>query len=98
VARGKDLAAIATAYDASGIVDRPSPETLAKLRLANYVVCSDLLRSVESAHARGEAICMERIACFANRRCRISAAVQLSWGSGLGSRGMNTARSLMVCV
>jgi hypothetical protein len=48
MARGKDLAAIAKAYDASGIVDRP-PETLAKLRHANYVVCSDLPRSVETA-------------------------------------------------
>ncbi|WAR46043.1 hypothetical protein [Methylomonas rapida] len=78
MARGKDLAAIATAYDASGIVDRPSPETLAKLRLANYVVCSDLLRSVESAHARG-AICMERIACLANQLFRISAAARLHY-------------------
>jgi hypothetical protein len=52
MARGEDLTAIARAYDASGIVDRPSPETLAKLRLANYVVCSDLLRSVESARLR----------------------------------------------
>ncbi|WP_231886465.1 hypothetical protein [Methylomonas methanica] len=47
MARGKDFAAIAKAYDASGIVDRPSPETLAKPRHANYVVCSDLPRSVE---------------------------------------------------
>ncbi len=52
-ARGKDLAAIAKAYDASGIVDRPSPETLAELRHANYVACSDLPRSVESAHVLG---------------------------------------------
>lgn len=52
-ARAKDLAAIAKAYDASGIVDRPPPETLAKLRHANYVICSDLPRSVESAHALG---------------------------------------------
>lgn len=53
VTRGKDLAAIAKAYDASGIVDRPPPETLAELRHANYVACSDLPRSVESAHALG---------------------------------------------
>jgi len=52
-ARAKDLAAIAKAYDASGIVDLPPPETLAELRHANYVVCSDLPRSVESAHALG---------------------------------------------
>jgi broad specificity phosphatase PhoE len=52
-ARAKDLASIAKAYDASGIIDRPQPETLAELRHANYVVCSDLPRSVESAHALG---------------------------------------------
>ncbi|OAH97053.1 hypothetical protein [Methylomonas methanica] len=49
MARGKDLAAIAKAYDASGIVDRPPPETLTKLSHANYVVCSELPRSVETA-------------------------------------------------
>lgn len=49
-ARAKDLAAITNAYDAFDIVDRPPPETLAELRHANYVVCSDLPRSVESAH------------------------------------------------
>ncbi|WP_026600581.1 histidine phosphatase family protein [Methylomonas sp. 11b] len=53
MARGKDLAAIAKAYDASGIVDRPPPEILAELRHLSYVVCSDLPRSVESAHALG---------------------------------------------
>ncbi|WP_020481411.1 histidine phosphatase family protein [Methylomonas sp. MK1] len=53
MARGRDLPAIAMAYDASGIVDRPPPETLAELRHTNYVACSDLLRSVESAHALG---------------------------------------------
>lgn len=53
VTRGKDLAAIAKAYDASGIVDRLPPETLVELRHANYVACSDLPRSVESAHALG---------------------------------------------
>ena len=50
MAHCKDLAAIAKAYDTSGIVDRPPPETLAELRHANYVACSDLPRSVESAH------------------------------------------------
>ncbi|MDD2761219.1 MAG: histidine phosphatase family protein [Methylomonas sp.] len=53
MARGRDLSAIAKAYDASGIVDRPPPETMAELRHLNCMACSDLPRSVESAHALG---------------------------------------------
>jgi len=37
----------------AGILDRPPPETMAEMHHPNYVVCSDLWRSVESAHAVG---------------------------------------------
>jgi len=53
MARGKDLVAIAKVYDVSGIVGRRPSETVEALRHLNCVACSDLSRSLESAHALG---------------------------------------------
>ncbi|MCK9605781.1 MAG: hypothetical protein M0R33_04940 [Methylomonas sp.] len=60
----------------SGILDRPPPEILAGLSHANYVVRSDLARW-------GLPICRWWIACFANRRCRLSAAKLIACVIGL---------------
>lgn len=53
IARAKDLGEIAQSYDLSGIADRPPGETVAATRGDHLVVCSHLVRSVESARALG---------------------------------------------
>ncbi len=51
--RAKDLGRIAKSYDLSGIADIPPRETLAVVRGNNFIVCSHLTRSIESAKALG---------------------------------------------
>lgn len=51
--RGKDLGIIEKSYDLSGIVGSPSTETSTAVQGNHIVVCSHLLRSVESAKALG---------------------------------------------
>lgn len=51
--RGKDLGMIAKSYDMSGIVGSPPRETVTAIQGNHVVVCSHLVRSVESAKALG---------------------------------------------
>jgi broad specificity phosphatase PhoE len=51
--RGKDLGVIARSYDLSGIVGAPPRETVTAIQGDHVVVCSHLVRSVESAKALG---------------------------------------------
>jgi hypothetical protein len=51
--RAKDLGAIAKSYDLSGIVGAPPRETVAAIQGDHMVICSHLMRSVESAKALG---------------------------------------------
>ena len=51
--RGKDLGMIAKSYDLSGIVDVPPSDTVSAIQGNHIVVCSHLMRSVESAKALG---------------------------------------------
>lgn len=48
-----DLAQMAAAYNAAGIVDQPPPAVLHAVGNADIVLCSDLLRAQESARALG---------------------------------------------
>ena len=50
---GKDLGRIAASYDLSGIAGVPPAETVTAVQGRHLVVCSHLLRSVESAKALG---------------------------------------------
>lgn len=52
-ARARDLSNIARLYDESGITGAPPEETVLALRGNPVVVCSHLLRSIESAQALG---------------------------------------------
>lgn len=52
-ARGNELGEIVKSYDRSGIVGIPPEETIAAIRGRHIVVCSHLVRSVESAKALG---------------------------------------------
>jgi len=52
-ARGKDLGGIAKSYDLSGVVGHPPKETIEAIKGEKYVVCSHLVRSVDSAKALG---------------------------------------------
>lgn len=51
--RGKNLNMIVKSYDLSGIVGTPPIETVTAIQGNNIVVCSHLVRSVESAKALG---------------------------------------------
>lgn len=51
--RGKDLGVIARSYELSGIVGSPPRETVKAIQGNRVVVCSHLVRSVESARALG---------------------------------------------
>jgi broad specificity phosphatase PhoE len=51
--RAKDLGTIARSYDLSGIAGPPPRETVAALQGNHLIVCSHLVRSVESAQALG---------------------------------------------
>ena len=51
--RGRDLGRLAKSYDLSGIVDSPPRETMMAIQDNQVIVCSDLVRSVESAKALG---------------------------------------------
>jgi broad specificity phosphatase PhoE len=53
IARAKDLDKIAAAYDMSGIVGIPPPETNIIKAGEPFVICSHLKRSLESAKALG---------------------------------------------
>lgn len=50
---GKDLSHIAKSYDLSGIVGTPPTETIKATQGNHIVVCSHLLRSIESAKSLG---------------------------------------------
>ncbi len=52
-ARAKDLCEIARSYDLSGIVGTPPADTVAAVQGDHLVVCSHLIRSIESAKALG---------------------------------------------
>lgn len=49
----KDLPFIAKKYEATGIVGGPPEKTLKTVQKNNYIVCSHLKRSVDSAHSLG---------------------------------------------
>jgi len=51
VVRAKELQGITRSYDASGIVDGPPPQVVEALWSNKYIVCSDLMRSLDSAEA-----------------------------------------------
>jgi broad specificity phosphatase PhoE len=51
--RGQDLGMIARSYDLSGIVGSPPNAAVTAAQGSNIVVCSHLIRSVESARALG---------------------------------------------
>jgi broad specificity phosphatase PhoE len=51
--RAKDLEEISRSYDLSGVADTPPSDTSAALKDSKLVVCSHLMRSIESANALG---------------------------------------------
>ena len=53
IVRGSEVKALQQTYNASGIIDNPPPELQTFAEQYNFVVSSDLLRSVQSAKAVG---------------------------------------------
>lgn len=51
--KGSDMGVIISAYDASGIIGNPPDESLGLVAVHNCIVCSDLVRSIQSAKALG---------------------------------------------
>ena len=52
-ARSNEIASVVENYNLSGIKDRPSQQTVQNVSHNRMVVCSDLIRSIESAKALG---------------------------------------------
>jgi broad specificity phosphatase PhoE len=51
--KGSEFRSLERAYDLAGIVGHPPDESLDLVKQHGYVVCSDLLRSIQSAKALG---------------------------------------------
>ena len=51
--RARELGSIVESYDLSGIADLPLDETVLAVQSSQFVVCSHLPRSIESAKALG---------------------------------------------